>query len=45
VSERLDHSSRHITREIYKHVTPPMRSDAADRVANRIFGPRSTREA
>lgn len=38
VSERLGHSSTHITREIYTHVTPPMQSDAADRVAKRIFG-------
>jgi integrase len=38
VSERLNHSSTHITREIYTHVTPPMQSDAADRVAARIFG-------
>jgi integrase len=27
VSERLNHSSTHITREIYTHVTPPMQSD------------------
>lgn len=38
VSERLNHSSTHITREIYTHVTPPMQSDAAERVASRIFG-------
>jgi integrase len=38
VSERLGHSSTHITREIYTHVTPPMQSDAAERVAGRIFG-------
>ncbi len=38
VSERLNHSSTHITREIYTHVTPPMQSDAAERVAGRIFG-------
>ena len=37
VSERLNHSSTNVTREIYTHVTPPMQSDAADRVANRIF--------
>jgi integrase len=37
VSERLNHSSTHVTREIYTHVTPPMQSDAADRVAARIF--------
>ena len=39
VSERLNHSSTHVTREIYMHVTPPMQSDAAGRVAARIFGP------
>ena len=38
VSERLNHSSTHVTREIYTHVTPPMQSDAADRVARSIFG-------
>jgi len=37
VSDRLNHSSTFITREIYTHVTPPMQSDAAERVANRIF--------
>lgn len=36
VSERLNHSSTHITREIYTHVTPPMQSDAAERVASLI---------
>jgi integrase len=40
VSERLNHSSTHITREIYTHVTPPMQSDAAERVAATIFRPR-----
>jgi integrase len=39
VSERLNHSSTHVTREIYTHVTPPMQSDAAERVAERIFRP------
>lgn len=38
VSERLNHSSTHVTREIYTHVTPPMQSDAAERVAGRVFG-------
>jgi integrase len=38
VSDRLNHSSTFITREIYTHVTPPMQSDAAQRVAGRIFG-------
>src|SRR5262245_21896393 len=37
VSERLSHSSTHITQEIYTHVTPPMQSDAAERVAG-LFG-------
>jgi integrase len=39
VSDRLNHSSTHITSEIYTHVTRPMQSDAADRVAARIFAP------
>jgi integrase len=44
VSDRLNHSSTFVTREIYTHVTPPMQSDAADRVAATIFGARrSTR--
>ncbi|MDQ3352384.1 MAG: tyrosine-type recombinase/integrase [Actinomycetota bacterium] len=38
VSDRLNHSSTFITRDIYTHVTPPMQSDAAERVAGRIFG-------
>lgn len=38
VSERLNHSSTHVTREIYTHVTWPMQSDAAERVARAIFG-------
>jgi integrase len=37
VSDRLDHSSTFVTREIYTHVTPPMQSDAAERVASTIF--------
>jgi hypothetical protein len=37
VSDRLDHSSTHITSQIYTHVTRPMQSDAADRVAAKIF--------
>jgi integrase len=37
VSERLNHSSTHITREIYTHVTPPMQSDAAERVGALIM--------
>lgn len=42
VSDRLDHSSTHLTSEIYTHVTRPMQSDAADRVAVRILGPNGT---
>jgi integrase len=42
VSERLDHSSTFVTREIYTHVTPPMQSDAAERVAARIFAGEAT---
>ncbi len=38
VSDRLNHSSTFVTREIYTHVTPPMQSDAAERAASRIFG-------
>jgi site-specific recombinase XerD len=37
VSELLNHSSTHVTREIYTHLTPPTQSDAAERVAARIF--------
>jgi integrase len=37
VSDRLDHSSTFVTREIYTHVTPPMQSNAAERVAQQIF--------
>ena len=42
VSERLNHSSTHVTREIYTHVTLPMQSDAAERVAARIFARSAT---
>ena len=38
VSERLNHSSTHVTREIYTHVTPPMQSDAAERVSALFLG-------
>lgn len=38
VSERLNHNSTHITREIYTHVTPPMQSEAAETVARSVFG-------
>ena len=41
VSERLNHSSTNITREIYTHVTPPMQSDAAERVASLVYGSRA----
>ena len=41
VSDRLDNSSNNITSEIYTHVTRPMQSDAADRVAARIFKERA----
>ena len=41
VSERLNHSSTHVTREIYTHVTPPMQSDAAERVARSSSAARS----
>ena len=43
VSDRLDHSSIHITSQIYTHVRRPLQSDAADRVAARIFA-KPTRE-
>lgn len=36
VSERLNHSSAHVTREIHTHVTPPMQSDAAEQVGQMI---------
>jgi len=42
VSDRLNHSTTNITREIYTHVTPPTKSDAAARVADEIFGRPST---
>ncbi|MFV0316131.1 MAG: tyrosine-type recombinase/integrase [Microthrixaceae bacterium] len=37
VSDRLDHSSTHVTSRIYTYVRRPLQSDAADRVAARIF--------
>jgi hypothetical protein len=40
VRDRINHSSTHVTREICTHVTPPMRSGAADRVAEQAFGRR-----
>ena len=39
VSERLGHASAKITWDIYQHVTPTMRSNAAETVARLIFGP------
>ena len=38
LSERLNHSSTHVTREIYTQLSPPMQSDAAERVAKLIDG-------
>jgi integrase len=37
VSDRLNHSSTFVTREIYTHVTPSVQSNAAERVAQSIF--------
>ena len=39
VSKRLGHSSPVITWQTYQHVRKGMQSDAAERVANAIFGP------
>jgi hypothetical protein len=39
VAEHLRASSTNITREIYTHVTPPMQSDAAERVGALIIRP------
>ena len=38
VQERLGHSSIAITLDLYTHVAPSMRTDAAERVAGLIFG-------
>ena len=38
VSERLGHASSVITSDTYSHVSPAMASDAAEQVANLIFG-------
>lgn len=38
VSERLGHASPVVTLTVYRHVTRPMASDAAERVAAIIFG-------
>lgn len=40
VSERLGHASAKITWDIYQHVTPAMQTDAAETVAQLIFGAR-----
>ena len=40
VSERLGHASTKITWDIYQHVTPAMQTDAAETVAQLIFGSR-----
>lgn len=42
VSERLGHASATITWDIYQHVTPAMKSDAAGRVADLIFRPQTS---
>jgi integrase len=39
VSERLGHATTAVTADIYSDVTPGMQADAAERVANLIFGP------
>jgi integrase len=38
VSERLGHSTIAITLDIYSQVTPTLQREAADVVANAIFG-------
>jgi len=40
VSDRLGHASAKITWDIYQHVTPAMQTDAAETVAQLIFGAR-----
>ncbi|MEZ5244109.1 MAG: site-specific integrase [Acidimicrobiales bacterium] len=37
VSDRLNHSTTHITAEVYSHVTPPIARDAADLVGGLIL--------
>lgn len=39
VQERLGHSSVTITLDTYSHVLPNMQRDAAERVAELMFGP------
>jgi len=41
VSDRLNHSTTHITAEVYSHVTQPIAKDAADLVGGLILGPTS----
>lgn len=41
VSERLGHATSAVTADIYSHVSPGMRTDAAERVASLIFGPQA----
>ncbi len=38
VSDRLNHSTTHITAEVYSHVTQPIAKDAADLVGGLILG-------
>jgi integrase len=38
VSERLGHATSAVTADIYSHVSPGMQTDAAEKVANLIFG-------
>lgn len=38
VSDRLNHSTTHITAEVYSHVTQPIAQDAADLVGGLILG-------
>jgi integrase len=42
VSERLGHATTSVTADVYSHVTPGMQTDAAERVADLIFGPAPT---
>jgi integrase len=38
VQDRLNHASERVTSDIYTHVRKPLQSDAAERVAQLIFG-------
>jgi integrase len=42
VSERLGHATTAVTADVYSHVTPGMQTDAAEKVAQLIFGPPTT---